>query len=146
MPTLDEARAHCAAILAGLDDDTLEYVAGAVFDDEDAGTVLPEDDLVDFLVPMLDELCDGDEDAARGKAKQLWAALASGSDVAPKETKPADVRRAPISLGKGPTTALEAKVLREQEELRKGVAAVEIVYDRSVGDDGESADDSADDS
>lgn len=139
MPTVDEARAHCAAILAGLDDDTLEYVAGAVFDDEDAGTVLPEDDLVDFLVPMLDELCDGDEDAARGKAKQLWAALASGSDVAPKETKPADVRRAPISLGKGPTTALEAKVLREQEELRKGVAAVEIVYDRSVGDDGESA-------
>ena len=139
MPTVDEARAHCAAILAGLDDDTLEYVSGAVFDDEDAGTVLPEDDLVDFLVPMLDELCDGDEDAARGKAKQLWAALASGSDVAPKETKPADVRRAPISLGKGPTTALEAKVLREQEELRKGVAAVEIVYDRSVGDDGESA-------
>ncbi|ACO60757.1 ABC transporter/cobalt transport family protein [Micromonas commoda] len=139
MPTVDEARAHCAAILAGLDDDTLEYVAGAVFDDEDAGTVLPEDDLVDFLVPMLDELCDGDEDAARGKAKQLWAALASGSDAAPKETKPADVRRAPISLGKGPTTALEAKVLREQEELRKGVAAVEIVYDRSVGDDGESA-------
>ena len=82
MPTVDEARAHCAAILAGLDDDTLEYVAGAVFDDEDAGTVLPEDDLVDFLVPMLDELCDGDEDAARGKAKQLWAALASGSDAA----------------------------------------------------------------
>ena len=139
MPTLDESRAHCAAILAGLDDDTLEYVAGAVFDDEDAGTVLPEDDLVDFLVPMLDELCDGDEDAARGKAKQLWAALASGSDAAPEETKLADVRRAPISLGKGPTTALEAKVLREQEELRKGVAAVEIVYDRSVGDDGESA-------
>ena len=30
-------------------------------------------------------------------------------------------------------------MLREQEELRKGVAAVEIVYDRSVGDDGESA-------
>ena len=136
---MDESRAHCAAILAGLDDDTLEYVAGAVFDDEDAGTVLPEDDLVDFLVPMLDELCDGDEDAARGKAKQLWAALASGSDAAPEETKLADVRRAPISLGKGPTTALEAKVLREQEELRKGVAAVEIVYDRSVGDDGESA-------
>ena len=62
MPTVDEARAHCAAILAGLDDDTLEYVAGAVFDDEDAGTVLPEDDLVDFLVPMLDELCDGEEE------------------------------------------------------------------------------------
>ena len=68
MPTIGEARAHCATVLAGLDDDTLDYVAGAVFEDEDAGTVLPEDDLVDFLVPMLDELCDGDEDAAGDKA------------------------------------------------------------------------------
>ena len=139
MPTIGEARAHCATVLAGLDDDTLDYVAGAVFEDEDAGTVLPEDDLVDFLVPMLDELCAGDEDAAGDKAKQLYAALASGADDVAKQVKPAEVKRAPISLGKGPTTALEAKVMREQEELRSKVAAVEVKYDRSVGEDGESA-------
>jgi ATP-binding cassette subfamily F protein 3 len=139
MPTIGEARAHCATVLAGLDDDTLDYVAGAVFEDEDAGTVLPYDDLVDFLVPMLDELCAGDEDAAGDKAKQLYAALASGAEDVSKEVKPAEAKRAPISLGKGPTTALEAKVLREQEELRSKVAAVEVKYDRSVGEDGESA-------
>ena len=139
MPTIGEARAHCATVLAGLDDDTLDYVAGAVFEDEDAGTVLPYDDLVDFLVPMLDELCAGDEDAAGDKAKQLYAALASGADDVAKQVKPAEVKRAPISLGKGPTTALEAKVMREQEELRSKVAAVEVKYDRSVGEDGESA-------
>ena len=139
MPTIGEARAHCATVLAGLDDDTLDYVAGAVFGDEDAGTVLPYDDLVDFLVPMLDELCAGDEDAAGDKAKQLYAALASGAEDVSKEVKPAEAKRAPISLGKGPTTALEAKVMREQEELRSKVAAVEVKYDRSVGEDGESA-------
>ena len=93
-----------------------------MFDDEDAGTVLLEDDLVDFLVPMLDESAMATRTPRQGQTAVGRACIRL--DAAPR--KPSSrTSEEPDSPGKGPTTALEAKVLREQ----KGVAAVEIVYD-----------------
>ena len=63
-PSESKIKEACAELLKGLDEDTLEYVAGGLLDDED-GTVLEKDDLVDFVAPMLEEMCGGDEDAAR---------------------------------------------------------------------------------
>ena len=53
MPTPEEVQAACAEILSGLDDDMLEYIAGGVIDEDD-GTVLPKDELVDYVAPMLE--------------------------------------------------------------------------------------------
>ena len=80
-PSESKIKEACAELLKGLDEDTLEYVAGGLLDDED-GTVLEKDDLVDFVAPMLEEMCGGDEDAARAKAESLWDRLTAGSAAA----------------------------------------------------------------
>jgi ATP-binding cassette subfamily F protein 3 len=101
-------------------------------DDED-GTVLEKDDLVDFVAPMLEEMCGGDEDAARAKAESLWDRLTAGSAAAPPAPVAAPEKRAPISLGGGPISALEAKTLAEAAAAREAHAAPEVLYDHDVG-------------
>jgi ATP-binding cassette subfamily F protein 3 len=131
-PSESEIKEACAELLKGLDEDTLEYVAGGLLDDED-GTVLEKDDLVDFVVPMLEEMCGGDEDAARAKAESLWDRLTAGSAAAPPAPVAAPEKRAPISLGGGPISALEAKTLAEAAAAREAHAAPEVLYDHDVG-------------
>lgn len=77
--------AACAAVLGGLglDEDSLAYIAQGVVDD---GTLLPRDELVEFLQPTLEENCDGDEVKAAKLVAQLHDALAGvlgGSAAAP---------------------------------------------------------------
>ena len=127
-----EIQEACAELLKGLDEDTLEYIAGGLLDDED-GTVLERDDLVDFVAPMLDEMCGGDEDAARAKAESLWDRLTGGSAALSSAPAPAAEKRAPISLGGGPISALEAKTLAEAAAAREAQAAPEVLYDHNVG-------------
>ena len=131
-PSESEIKEACAELLKGLDEDTLEYVAGGLLDDED-GTVLEKDDLVDFVAPMLEEMCGGDEDAARAKAESLWDRLTAGSAAAPPAPVAAPEKRAPISLGGGPISALEAKTLAEVAAAREAHAAPEVLYDHDVG-------------
>ena len=131
-PSESEIKEACAELLKGLDEDTLEYVAGGLLDDED-GTVLEKDDLVDFVAPMLEEMCGGDEDAARAKAESLWDRLTAGSAAAPPAPVAAPEKRAPISLGGGPISALEAKTLAEAAAAREAHAAPEVLYDHDVG-------------
>lgn len=136
MPTQEEAAAACADVLAGLDEDTLEYLSGGVVDIED------KDELVDFVAGMLDELCDGNEDAARAKAEALWGRLhgggAAGNAAADDPAAPAAPARAPISLGSG-VSALEAKTIAEAEAARGQFAATEIKFDHAVGAAGNAA-------
>ena len=127
-----EIQEACAELLKGLDEDTLEYIAGGLLDDE-GGTVLERDDLVDFVAPMLDEMCGGDEDAARAKAESLWDRLTGGSVALSSAPAPAAEKRAPISLGGGPISALEAKTLAEAAAAREAQAAPEVLYDHKVG-------------
>ncbi len=131
-PSESEIKEACAELLKGLDEDTLEYVAGGLLDDED-GTVLEKEDLVDFVAPMLEEMCGGDEDAARAKAESLWDRLTAGSAAAPPAPVAAPEKRAPISLGGGPISALEAKTLAEAAAAREAHAAPEVLYDHDVG-------------
>ena len=131
-PSESEIKEACAELLKGLDEDTLEYVAGGLLDDED-GTVLEKDDLVYFVAPMLEEMCGGDEDAARAKAESLWDRLTAGSAAAPPAPVAAPEKRAPISLGGGPISALEAKTLAEAAAAREAHAAPEVLYDHDVG-------------
>ena len=131
-PSESKIKEACAELLKGLDEDTLEYVAGGLLDDED-GTVLEKDDLVDFVAPMLEEMCGGDEDAARAKAESLWDRLAGGSAAPPPAPAAAPEKRAPISLGGGPISALEAKTLAEAAAAREVHAAPEVLYDHDVG-------------
>ena len=113
-PSESKIKEACAELLKGLDEDTLEYVAGGLLDDED-GTVLEKDDLVDFVAPMLEEMCGGDEDAARAKAESLGPAR--GRFHRPRPGR-APEKRAPISLGGGPISALE-KTLAEAAAARE---------------------------
>ena len=131
-PSESKIKEACAELLKGLDEDTLEYVAGGLLDDED-GTVLEKDDLVDFVAPMLEEMCGGDEDAARAKAESLWDRLAGDSAAPPPAPAAAPEKRAPISLGGGPISALEAKTLAEAAAAREAHAAPEVLYDHDVG-------------
>ena len=131
-PSESEIQVACAELLKGLDEDTLEYVASGLLDDED-GTVLERDDLVDFVAPMLDEMCGGDENAARAKAESLWDRLTGGSAAPTPAPAPAPEKRSPISLGGGPISALEAKTLAEAAAAREAHAAPEVLYDHDVG-------------
>ena len=131
MPTQNEAAAACAEILVGLDEDTLEYVSGGIVDIED------KDELVDFVAGMLDELCDGNEDAARAKASALWDRLHGGAGAS-AVAAPEAPARAPISLGSG-VSALEAKTIAEAEAARGQFAAKEIKFDHAVSTAGNSA-------
>ena len=51
----------CASILKGLDPDLQEYVAGGLVED---GVLMNRPDALEFAAPLLEEHCDGDEEAA----------------------------------------------------------------------------------
>jgi hypothetical protein len=74
MPTEEEIAAACKEVLAGLDEDTLEYLAGGVGDMLEEG----KDEYLEYVAPLLEELCGGDDDAARAKAEALWDKLTGG--------------------------------------------------------------------
>lgn len=67
--------AICTNVLGclSLDEEVLSYIAQGVVDD---GTVLPLDDLVEFVQPILEESCDGDESKAGELSGRLHGALA----------------------------------------------------------------------
>ena len=125
-PSEAEIAVACADILTGLDHDTLEYVAGGLLDDE-VGTVLSCDDLVEFVAPMLDETCGGDEALARAMATSLWERLVGDAGTA-KDTPKDVTRKAPISLGGGEMSALEAKTVADEAAARAAYAAPKVVY------------------
>jgi len=90
--------AACAEIFSGLDldDDTLEYISMGIMDD---GSVLPLDELVDFVVPLLEEQCAGDSDKAAALANALHTKLALKEVPTPKpKAKPVAQPKA-IPLG-----------------------------------------------
>ena len=74
-------RAAVADVLEGLDETLLEYVQDAVIDEE-SGEVLPRDELVELVAPMLDELCGGDGAAAEARADDVWRRLTEGEGAA----------------------------------------------------------------
>jgi ATP-binding cassette subfamily F protein 3 len=135
MPTPEETLAACAEVLAGLDADTIEYVAGGV---EDA---LDEFDEFEDLVAGFarDELCGGDDARASALARELWEKLkgggggGGGGDAA--SAAAAAEKRAPISLGGG-VSKLEARTMRDTEALRSQFAAQEITYDHAPSEGG----------
>ena len=77
MGDADAAAAACAELLPGLDEDTLEYVASTALDGDE---LLPKDELVEFLAPLLvdAEVC-ADDDAAEALAASLWERLSGGA-------------------------------------------------------------------
>ena len=144
MPTEEEIEAACKEVLDGLDEDTLEYLSGGISDILEEG----KDELIDYVAPMLEELCSGDDDAARAKAEALWDKLTGGGsggggDDASATAQPTVVKRAPISLGGG-TSRLEDQTMKEAEAMRSKFAAAEIKFDNAAsggggGGDGSSA-------
>ncbi|KAK3285596.1 hypothetical protein CYMTET_6805 [Cymbomonas tetramitiformis] len=68
--------ATTAEVLRGLDEDLLEYISGAVADE---GDLLPKEDLLELVVPMLEEFCSGDEEKATALASELWTRLSGGA-------------------------------------------------------------------
>lgn len=82
----------------GLDEDTLTYVAQGVAED---GVLLPRDEFVDFVQPILEDSIDGDEAKAAELIGQLYdaldALLGGGAAAAPvTQTKKFDK---PICIG-----------------------------------------------
>lgn len=67
--------AICAEVLSGLDQDTLDYIVGGIVDEDDGGKVLPEEDLIDFVAPLVDPLVNGNEKKAQALAKALHSKL-----------------------------------------------------------------------
>lgn len=84
-----DVEAVCAEMLAGLDEDTLEYVVSTIADEDDGGAVLPADELVDFLAPMLvdAELCP-DDATAEELCAALWGRLTGGGAAAAAADEP----------------------------------------------------------
>lgn len=74
MPGRTEALAICRGVLRSinLDEDTLQYIANGVVDDD---ALLEESDLIEFVQPLVEEAVDGDEEKAEEMAGCLHAAL-----------------------------------------------------------------------
>ena len=70
------AEAVLADVLRGLDidADTMEWISRGVHDDD--GRALPQEEMVDFIVPMIEDACGG-EAAAQIRAKAIWERLDS---------------------------------------------------------------------
>jgi len=75
MPHEVEVRQVCLDVLGSLsfDDDTIDYIAQGVLDDD---SLLSKDDLIDFVQPLLQEQCNDDEAKAAQIANDLHSALA----------------------------------------------------------------------
>ena len=120
----------CAEILAGLDEDTLEYVSGGIVDIED------KDELVDFVAGMLDELCDAER---RRRARQGECAVGSSPRRRRRVRRRRSKPRARTHLPRLRVSALEAKTIAEAEAARGQFAAKEIKFDHAVSTAGNSA-------
>lgn len=93
MPTTADVAAVCGELLAGLDEDTRDYIASAVLDGDD---VLPREELLEFVVPFIQEpLCGDDEDKATALAGKLYERIAPQAAAKPKFAPKA--RRSPAS-------------------------------------------------
>jgi len=106
-----DAGAVCAEVLDGLDTDTLEYIAMGVVDEGD-GSILPRDELVDFVAPLVQDLCGGDEDKAAALAGKLHERLAPKTDAKPaapkaKQAAPAKPKAMPLGGLLGADAAAE---------------------------------------
>jgi len=79
MPSAEKVLAVCSELLAGLDEDTLEYIAGGILDGDD---LMERDELVDFVTPLVqDSLCGDNEAKAAKLAGSIFDSL---SDSKPK--------------------------------------------------------------
>lgn len=96
-----QALAVCTEVLGSIiaDEDSVAYIAQGVYDD---GVLLPLDDLVEFVQPMLEEHCDGDEAKAAKVAAELHSALTQklgGGVAVAQETNEIKQFSKPIDLG-----------------------------------------------
>mmetsp|Transcript_1826 Transcript_1826/g.4755 ORF Transcript_1826/g.4755 Transcript_1826/m.4755 type:complete len:654 (+) Transcript_1826:192-2153(+) len=123
----EEAAAACAEVLAGLDADTLDYVAGGVLD-EDSGEVLPKVDLVEMVAPMLEELTGGDTDAAEALAGKLWERLTGGQGLVEA------VEEAPRALAAAVHLGDNLGVEDEAEKRAAAAAAADKLATMTVDD------------
>eukprot|EP01043_Picozoa_sp_COSAG02_P058603 COSAG02_NODE_7322_length_3063_cov_1.736167_1_plen_254_part_10 len=84
-----DVAATCAEVLAGLDEDALEYLVETAAP-EGGALEIEKEDFEELVVPMLvdAEVCD-DDDAAQAKFEELWTSLTAGGggDVASSEPK-----------------------------------------------------------
>jgi ATP-binding cassette, subfamily F, member 3 len=83
--TVVDVAATCAEVLAGLDEDVLEYITETAA--PDGGPLeLEKEDFEELVVPMLvdAELCE-DDDAAQAKFEELWSKLTAGGGGAAAE-------------------------------------------------------------
>jgi len=78
----------CKEVLAGLDDDLIEYLYGGLLEDD---VLMARSAAVEFAAPMLEELCGGDESQAE---------VRSTAEAAPVEKNPC-VRTRPRDAGRG---------------------------------------------
>ena len=96
----NSAAAVVEDVLRGLDidADTMEWLCRGVHDDD--GRALPKEEMVDFIVPMIEEACGG-EAAAYERAESVWHRLTAdnGESVATSGTR--KLLGAPLSLGAG---------------------------------------------
>eukprot|EP00933_Yihiella_yeosuensis_P023634 TRINITY_DN18399_c0_g1_i4.p1 TRINITY_DN18399_c0_g1~~TRINITY_DN18399_c0_g1_i4.p1 ORF type:complete len:746 (+),score=214.97 TRINITY_DN18399_c0_g1_i4:32-2239(+) len=110
----------CKELLDGLDEDTLEYISTGIVDEDDGGNVLPRDELIDFVAPLINGICDGDDDRANELAGKLHDRLAGAPKPAAKpKPKP---KFSPQARPLGAILAAESKDKEEDETDPAAVA------------------------
>merc|ERR1711871_401740 len=119
MPPTVDVGAVCAELLSGLDPDTVEYIASGVVDDDNNGSILPRDDLLEFVAPLLEEICDGDDAKAQALAGTLYDKLVPDAPKKAKEKAKAKAKLAPAEI-KMKLDSVFAKDENEIEEEGKG--------------------------
>lgn len=122
-----DAAAACKEVLAGLDPDTLEYIAGGVLD-EDSGEVLPKADLVELVTPMLEEITGGDDAKGEEIAEALWERLTGGHGLLEA------VEDAPRALATAVHLGNNLGVEDEAEKRAAAAAAADKLATLSVDD------------
>eukprot|EP00931_Biecheleriopsis_adriatica_P106298 TRINITY_DN80778_c0_g1_i1.p1 TRINITY_DN80778_c0_g1~~TRINITY_DN80778_c0_g1_i1.p1 ORF type:complete len:732 (-),score=222.01 TRINITY_DN80778_c0_g1_i1:129-2324(-) len=113
----------CKDVLTGLelDEDTLEYISMGIMDD---GSVLSLEELSDFVGPLIEEQCGGDEGKASALARALHERLAPKAEAAavPKAKAAPAVQPKAMPLGGllgsggyngGPAEELEAPAAKK---------------------------------
>ena len=102
----------CEAVLQGVDEDLLQYIASTVVDEE-SGKVLPQEELVELVVPMLEELCEGDESQAEALANTLWQQLCVEHGGAEQQQEEEGFRRLETAVRMGGEEQPEEQVDEE---------------------------------
>jgi ATP-binding cassette subfamily F protein 3 len=104
--------ACCAEVLVGLDEDTVEYIAGSC--GEDGEVTIEEEDLTEMVAAMLiDAEVAADDESAGALVAKLWARLHGRDDSAAGAADVAEAARQERAK------ALEPKLLTKKVDLKK---------------------------